>query len=115
MDRRQKLTESDVREIIRVYDADTAVTAGMLSRRYGVAKSQISMILTGRSWVSVTGGVNRSRYTTEHISTISARRDEVAGKLTEFVRQTSIDLDMPAEDVLVHLRRVLRTPKGQNP
>jgi transposase-like protein len=108
-DQRRKLTESDVREIIQLYESGD-YSAGALSRQFGVARSQISMILTGRSWRSVTGGVHRSRYTAEQLTAYQQQRAAVSDQLDAAVSRIAAELDMSTPDVWAHVRMIARYP-----
>lgn len=54
------LTRDEVLEILRLYEQDGA-SVGSIARRYDKTEPTISRIITGKTWSTVTGGLNRSR------------------------------------------------------
>lgn len=99
------LTADDVREMIQLYDSDPSISTRMLAERFGVRKPHISAILNGRSWVSVTGGVRRSRQTVVPDSII---RNHISAEVDAMVTRMSSELEISESEVRNYLRRVLR-------
>lgn len=72
------LNERKVRAILLLYRVDNW-TASELAELFGVSLEAISKVITGRTWVSVTGGKNVSRHrrdTTYRIEYIRGRLDQ---------------------------------------
>jgi len=58
---RSKLLPCDVREIVRL-KREEGLGSTLLSRKFGVSRSSIKMILCGRSWGHITGITPRSTH-----------------------------------------------------
>lgn len=108
----RKLTADDVRVIVELYENDRYST-GQLSVRFGVSRPQIQAIITGRSWVSITGGTNRSRHRRETFVPDWRYRDRLSAEVDVMVTRMASELEVSESEVRRHLRRIFH-PKPED-
>lgn len=100
------LTEPRVREMLRLYENEGWSTTA-LAKRYKIAPATVSRIITGKTWVHVTGGRNRSRKgarTAYHVAHISARMEQ--GVTSPSVLADELGISRQAVSKLIHTKRL---------
>jgi transposase-like protein len=108
---RSTLTAVDVRELIRMYE-DEQLSMKALAKRFGVQAPQVSAIINGRSWKSVTGGVNRSRHANPGVPDRDYR-SRIEPQVDEMVARLAAELNIDESEVRRHLRRIFH-PKRED-